>query len=51
MSSPSKLQWPALGLSNPVIRLKNVVLPAPLGPDQRGDRLALDLEVVDPDRG
>src|SRR5690349_20100239 len=33
---PSKAQWAPLpavvGLSNPVIRLKNVVLPAPLGP-------------------
>ena len=29
---PSKDQSPASGLSKPVIRLKNVVLPAPLGP-------------------
>ena len=33
---PSKDQWAPLpaevGLSKPVIRLKNVVLPAPLGP-------------------
>ena len=33
--APSKLQcaaWPDDGRSKPVIRLKNVVLPAPLGP-------------------
>src|SRR5688572_15382400 len=29
---PSNDQSPASGLSNPVMRLKNVVLPAPLGP-------------------
>ena len=40
---------PASGWSKPVSRLKNVVLPAPFGPDQRGDRAPLDLEVVDVD--
>ena len=49
--SPSKVQVPALGLSNPVSRLKNVVLPAPLGPIRRGDDAPLDLEVVDVDGG
>ena len=32
MSSPSKIMRPELGRRNPLIRLKNVVLPAPLGP-------------------
>src|SRR5215207_352629 len=32
IDSPSNDQLPASGLSNPVTRLKNVVLPAPLGP-------------------
>ena len=32
MSSPSKKMRPELGRRNPLIRLKNVVLPAPLGP-------------------
>ena len=44
---PSNTTAPLSGLSKPVSRLKNVVLPAPFGPDQRGDRAALDLEVVD----
>jgi hypothetical protein len=32
ISFPSKLQRPVSGRSKPVSRLKNVVLPAPLGP-------------------
>ena len=32
MSTPSSRIWPESGLSAPVIRLKNVLLPAPLGP-------------------
>ena len=32
MSSPSKTMRPEVGAKNPLIRLKNVVLPAPLGP-------------------
>ncbi len=32
MSWPSKTMRPAVGEKNPVIRLKKVVLPAPLGP-------------------
>ena len=31
-SSPSNMMRPELGVRNPLIRLKNVVLPAPLGP-------------------
>ncbi len=32
MSRPSKLMVPEVGGKNPLIRLKNVVLPAPFGP-------------------
>ena len=32
MSLPSNCQVPVFGVSKPVIRLKNVVLPAPFGP-------------------
>ena len=32
MSLPSNCQVPVFGISKPVIRLKNVVLPAPFGP-------------------
>ena len=32
MSSPSNTIRPEVGVRNPLIRLKNVVLPAPLGP-------------------
>ena len=49
-TSPLNVHVPRSGLSNPVSRLKNVVLPAPLGPIRRGDAAALDLQVVDVDR-
>ena len=32
MSLPSNCQVPVFGVSKPVMRLKNVVLPAPFGP-------------------
>ena len=43
---PSKVHRPLSGLSKPVSRLKNVVLPAPLGPIS-AVIAPLDLEVVD----
>ena len=42
-------QCPPSARSNPVSRLNSVVLPAPFGPIERGDRVALHLEVVDVD--
>ena len=48
---PLKVQLPVFGLSNPVSRLKNVVLPAPFGPMRAVIDAARDLEVGDVDRG
>jgi ABC-type taurine transport system ATPase subunit len=45
MSRPSKDQVPVDGVSNPERRLNNVVRP-----DQRRDRAALNLDVLDIDR-
>ena len=48
---PLNVQSPSSGWSKPVSRLKNVVLPAPLGPISAVIDAALDLEVVDVDGG
>ncbi len=45
MSLPSNKTRPEVGLYTPVIMLKNVVLPAPFGPDQAHDRATRDREV------
>jgi hypothetical protein len=52
MSSPLKVMAPAVGGRNLVSRLKNVVLPAPFGPDQRMDVAApyFQVNVVDRDK-
>ena len=47
--APSNVHCPWSASSKPVSRLKNVVLPAPFGPDQGGDLVALHLDVVDVD--
>ena len=44
MSRPSKMIRPDVGASCPVSRLKNVVLPAPLGPMTECSEPGLDLE-------
>ena len=50
MSMPLNRICPRVGVRNFVSRLKQVVLPAPFGPDQRMDRPAPDLEVDVVDR-
>ena len=51
MSSPLKRIWPAVGVRNLVSRLKQVVLPAPLGPISAWmlPRLHLQVDLVDGD--
>ncbi len=51
MSMPLNRICPRVGVRNLVSRLKQVVLPAPFGPDQRVDRPAphLEVDVVDRD--